>query len=254
MDAAAREALDAVDVRQPARILPMLARGLAAARDARAAVSALVGATPERRPRPSSCSTTRFGSTSRRSLHASGVHVEALATSETVMPGGDVSVSVRAFVPDGTEARGGAPDPRRAAWLDADARSPRRRSSRAAASCRGSCANSRRGRPPSRPRPPTDARLTQPYWLEAAPKGDVFVWRDDAPKHMPVGPPVATGHTTLTIAGTPIDVAVPVQFRIVDPVRGELRRPLAVVPALAVQVTPGLDVVALSAARRPRGR
>ncbi len=41
MDAAAREALDSVDVRAPARVLPILARGLKAARDARTAVAAL---------------------------------------------------------------------------------------------------------------------------------------------------------------------------------------------------------------------
>ena len=34
-------------------------------------------------------------------LHASGVHVEALATAETIVPGGQASVSVRAFVPEG---------------------------------------------------------------------------------------------------------------------------------------------------------
>jgi len=251
MDAAAREALAQVDVRQPTRILPTLARGLAAARDARAAVSGIAGATADAKAEAVFLLDHEIRQYEQAMVHASGVHVEALATSETVVPGGDVSVSVRAFVPEGTGVvvgplTLGLPN----GWTQTPlAEAPQFQG-------RGFMARFLREQPTQqasfKATAATDARLSQPYWLEEAPKGDVFVWRDDAPKHMPVGPPVATGHTTLTIAGVPIIVTVPAQFRIVDPVRGELRRPLAVVPALAVQITPGLDVVALSAASTPR--
>ncbi len=184
-------------------------------------------------------------------LHASGMHVEALATSETVVPGGQVSVSVRAFVPEGTEASLGPLTldiPR--GWTQAPlAEAPQFQG-------RGFMARFLREQPTRQASftvtASDAATLSQPYWLEEPPRGDVFVWKTDAPRHMPFGPPVATGRTQVTVAGVPIDVTVPVQFRIVDPVRGELRRPLAVVPALAVQVSPGLDVVALSSATAPR--
>jgi len=91
-------------------------------------------------------------------------------------------------------------------------------------------------------RPPTPAET----------RGDVYVWRPGGPAHVPFAPPIATGRARLTLAGAEVTVVVPVQFRIIDPVRGELRRPLEVVPALSVHVTPGMDVVALSRIRDPR--
>ena len=107
-----------------------------------------------------------------------------------------------------------------------------------------------------------DAPVTQPYWLEPAPggrpptaaeaRGDVFVWKAGGPAHVPFAPPVATGRARLTLAGAEVSVAVPVQFRIIDPVRGELRRAFEVVPALSVHVTPGMDVVSLDRAGEPR--
>jgi LmbE family N-acetylglucosaminyl deacetylase len=252
MAASATEALARVDVRQPTAILPVLARGLMAAREARAAVASLQA--PEAaRAEAAFLLDQEIRQWEDALVHASGVHVDALATSETITPGGQVSVSVRAFVP-------AAPDPSAtvapptlvlpAGWTQAPlAEAPQfpgrgfmsrflREQSSAQASFAVTAA--------------ADARITQPYWLESAPKGDVFTWPADAPRHLPFAPPVVSGRTTLTVAGTTVDVTVPVQFRLVDPVRGELRRNVDVVPALSVQVTPSLDVVALSATGAPR--
>lgn len=251
MDAAAREALETVDVREPARILPVLARGLTAARAARGAVAGLT-ASPDAKADAQFLLDQEIHQYEDAILHASGVFVEALATSETVVPGGQVSVSVRAFAPAGaTGVTVGDPSLELpGGWRQEPlAEAPQ-------FSGRGFMARFLREEPTRQASfavtAADEARPTQPYWLEEPPKGDVFVWKDDAPKHLPFGPPVAAGRLTLTIAGAAVDVRVPVQFRVVDPVRGELRRPLAVVPALAVQVSPGLDVVALTAASAPR--
>ena len=103
-------------------------------------------------------------------LHASGVHVEALATSETIVPGGEVSISVRAFVPDGTDVAVGPLTPRPAAgWTQAPlAEAPQFQG-------RGFMARFLREQPTQQASftvtAATDARLSQPYWLEEPAEG-----------------------------------------------------------------------------------
>ena len=260
MDAAAREALDQLDVRQPSRILPTLAKGLRAARAARGALPTM--AVPaEAKAEAAFLLDHEIADYEAALLHASGVHVEALATAETIVPGGQASIGVRVFVPDGVAVTVAAPTlilP--AGWTQAPlAEAPQ-------FSGRGFMARFIREQPTQHSSfavtAAADAAVSQPYWLEPPPpgrtpsdaevRGDVFVWKDGGPAHVPFGPPVATGHTTLSFGGVTVDVAVPVQFRIIDPVRGELRRPFEVVPALSVHVTPGMDVVALDEGRQPR--
>ena len=260
MDAASRAALDDVDVRRPARIVPTLARGLAAAREARAAVAS-VAASAEAKAEAVFLLDHEIRQYEQAMLHASGVYVEALATTETVVPGGQVSVSVRAFLPESSGATIGTLAlelPR--GWTQTPlAEAPQ-------FTGRGFMARFLREQPSQQASftvtAPADAAVTQPYWLEPAPggrtasaaesRGDVFVWKDGGPMHVPFGPPVATGRAQVTLAGATIDLVVPVQFRIIDPVRGELRRALEVVPALSVHVAPGMDVVALDRMRAPR--
>ena len=261
MDVAAREALDSVDVRVPARILPVLARGLKAAREARTAVASLT-ASADARADATFLLDQEIRQFEDAMLHASGVHVEALVTSETIVPGGQASVSVRAFVPDddATVAVG-------ALTLDL----PRGWSQTPLAEApqfggRGFMARFLREQPTQHASfavtAAADTPVTQPYWLEPASggrqataaeaRGDVYIWRAGGPAHVPFAPAVATGRAQLTLAGVEVSVAVPVQFRVIDPVRGELRRAFEVVPALSVHVTPGMDVVSLDRAGEPR--
>ena len=250
MDVAAREALEQVDVRQPARIVPTLVRGLQAARAARRAVQGDSGnddATAE----AAFLLDHEIAQYEDALLHASGVYVEALSTSETIVPGAQASVSVRVFTPDGVDVAAGTPSltvP--AGWtMTPLAEAPQ-------FTGRGFMARFIREQPTQQASfsvtAASDAVTTQPYWLAHPPKGDVFTWPAGEPRHRPFGPPVATGQVRLTFGDESVAVAVPVQFRIIDPVRGELRRNFEVVPALSVQVTPELDVVALSKARDRR--
>ena len=250
MAEAARESLDDVDVRRPSAILPVLARGLTAAREAHAAVAGLT-APDAAKAEARFLLDHEIRQYEDAIVHASGIHVEALVTSETIVPGGTVSGSTRVFVPEGLAASATlAPPALPANWTSTPLpEAP-------PFSGRGFMARFLREQPTQQISytltAAADAALTQPYWLEASPKGDVFTWAQGGPRHTPFGPPVATSAVDLTIAGTPVRVTVPLQFRFIDPVRGELRRPLAVVPALAVQVSPGLDVVALSKAAAPQ--
>ncbi len=250
MDAAAREALETLDVRSPRAILPALARGLAAARAARRAV-ANASASADAMAEAAFLLDREIADYEAAVLHASGVHLEALATSETVTPGGQISISVRGFVPEGADVVLAKPT---LAVPDGWTQSPLAEAPQF--SGRGFMSRFLREQPTLQSSfvvtASGDARVSQPYWLEQPAAGDVFTWPADAPRHLPFGPPIATGRALLEVAGEAIALTVPVQHRIIDPVRGELRRELAVVPALSVQVTPSLDVVALEQSRTPR--
>lgn len=248
MDDAARAALDDLDVRDPSAIVDTLARGLTAARSARGSLATLQG-DADAKAEADFLLAQKVRQFEEALVHASGVTFDAVAQAETLVPGGTTTVSVRAFVPEGSALTVGSLNvfaPRRGvghAWTIADAEAPTP--------------------PPGnmyarffREQPsvvvhktvtaPADARPTQPYWLEQRDPGDVFTWADHGPKSVPLGPPLLEGVLTLTVGGVPVDVHTPVQYRMVDPVRGELRRPLAIVPALSVAITPGLEIVKLS--------
>ena len=90
-----------------------------------------------------------------------------------------------------------------------------------------------------------NAPLTQPYHLQQPRQGDMYRWSEGAPKGLPFDPPLLRATVTLDIAGTAIDVVRPVEFRYADPVRGELRRDVNVVPLVAVGLDSKLLVVPL---------
>ena len=93
---------------------------------------------------------------------------------------------------------------------------------------------------------PAGAAPTQPYYLREKRTDDVYRWADDDPKGLPFAPPLLVAEVTLDIGGVEVVVSRPAQFRVGDSVRGELRRDVDVVPAVAV----GLDSSTLD---RPAG-
>lgn len=83
---------------------------------------------------------------------------------------------------------------------------------------------------------------TGPWWLERPRKGDVF---QITPPGKSVAPPMLTGEdrlaenratVSLTVAGTPVTAVTTIVNRTVDPATGEVRRPLAAAPAIAVSL------------------
>ena len=87
---------------------------------------------------------------------------------------------------------------------------------------------------------PAEQPYSQPYWLERPRQGDTYAVEDRELAGAAENPPVLSARFRLRLESTEFELTRPVAFRWVDRVRGELRRPLAVVPPVAVQVAPGL--------------
>lgn len=82
---------------------------------------------------------------------------------------------------------------------------------------------------------PKDAALSQPFWLEK-PKEDAAYTVDRSDLRIrPESPPWAVPFD-LEIEGQPITVLRNVSYRYVDPVEGELTRPIVIAPSVAVNL------------------
>ncbi len=93
---------------------------------------------------------------------------------------------------------------------------------------------------------PSDARPTQPYWMESERNGFLYVWNADQNQTLPFQPPLVSADVKVEINGTEITLNQPVQYRFADDIRGEIRRDLNVVPALSVSLDQKLLVAAQS--------
>lgn len=80
----------------------------------------------------------------------------------------------------------------------------------------------------------TDQPYTQPYWLRKAPTGESYSIPDEKLVGMPENPPVLEARFEMEIGGAAITLRRPVQNRFVDRARGELVRPLAIVPPVSI--------------------
>ena len=166
---------------------------------------------------------------------ATGVRVEALADAETVTPGDTFNVTVRAFLPDIKLAR----------YRGFQLRAP--------AGWRVEQQEAFSPGPPDAPTAtfrvtvPADAPPTQPYWLQRPRKGDMYEWTKDDPQTLPFAPALINAEATFDTGGTLLVITQPVEYRTLDPARGELRRALNVVPALSVELSPSLLIIPTSA-------
>lgn len=82
---------------------------------------------------------------------------------------------------------------------------------------------------------PADARPSQPYWLQAAQQGNLYAVPDLQLRGTPDSEPLLRVRFHLRLNGVPVAVERAVVHRYVDPVRGELWRPLLVAPAVSVE-------------------
>ncbi|HVE58722.1 MAG TPA: NEW3 domain-containing protein, partial [Pyrinomonadaceae bacterium] len=90
----------------------------------------------------------------------------------------------------------------------------------------------------------SDARPTQPYWMESERNGYLYVWNPDKDQTLPFQPPLVSAEVKIEINGTEITLDQPVEYRFADDIRGEVRRDLNVVPALSVSLDQKLLVAA----------
>ena len=241
IDAAAKKALADYTALQPARIIPTLADGLRATRAARAAAKSST-ATADARADADFLLSFKEQEFVDALVRAAGVVVDPLADQETVVPGGTLAVTARIFLPEGSQVR--------IASAAITAPSGWRTEPDAQAAPEGA-GFGRRETPTRAARyrvtVPANAPLTQPYYLKDTRTGDVYHWSDGDPKGLPFAPPLLNANVALNIGGVDLAVIKPVQFRYADPIRGELRRDINVVPPVAVGLDTRLLVVPLGA-------
>lgn len=84
---------------------------------------------------------------------------------------------------------------------------------------------------------PASQPLSQPYWLEHPRHGDAYEVKNQRLIGLPENPPVLAARFRVIAAGQTLELERPVRYRYVDPVLGELRRPLAIVPPAAVNLS-----------------
>jgi LmbE family N-acetylglucosaminyl deacetylase len=236
--AAAVAARDGLDVRTPGRVVPEIARGLRALRQALVELEG-VAASPAARDEARFLLETKERDFVDALTRSVGLHVEALADQETLAAGESAAVTVQAFVADRERVALGAPELRARGGFDiapAPTPSPTPLTRR------------RRTDAPDlatafRITAEADASPTVPYWLERPRNGDAYQWPNDDRRSLPFGPPALEASVPAEVAGVPIVVRVPVRHRLADPVRGELRRHLDVVPMLSVSLADDLVIV-----------
>ncbi len=81
---------------------------------------------------------------------------------------------------------------------------------------------------------PVDQPYTQPYWLAEPKDGNLYSVKDQRLIGLAENPPALEAHFTAKIAGVEISLTRPVENRYTDQVYGDLIRPLAVEPPVAV--------------------
>ncbi len=90
---------------------------------------------------------------------------------------------------------------------------------------------------------PGDARLSQPYYLRRPLQGGMYDWSDTEPRVRGelFEPPLIVATALVSVdGGLPIRVSREATYRYTDQAVGEVRRPIVVVPAVGVYLTPGV--------------
>ncbi len=84
-----------------------------------------------------------------------------------------------------------------------------------------------------------DEPVTQPYWLRLRPAGAMYRVTDQKLIGLPESPPALRARFALEIHGQQLEFERPVQHRYINLARGELTRPLEVVPPVALELPSG---------------
>jgi hypothetical protein len=181
---AAVAARDGLDVRTPGRVVPEIARGLQALREALVELSG-VAASPEARDEARFLLETKERDFMEALARSVGLQVDALADQETLAPGESATVTVQAFVADRDRVELGTPELRSRGGftiVKAEAPSPTPLTRR------------RRTEAPDlatafRVTAEADAPPTVPYWLERPRNGNAYDWPKDDRRSLAFGPP-----------------------------------------------------------------
>ena len=235
LEVLAESALESYEPLRPASVLSDLSQALVLARRLRNLATS---------PDAVRLLDEKVAGLSRSMVLAAGVTVDALAGSETVIPGGELQVAVRVFAPENgsvgidrvaLESPGGW----RSGQVQADG-------------LENEVRQRRRERATSQTIfevvVPADAKPSEPYWLARPHDGFTHDWSAAGPAaNEPFGAPLLMARVDLRIAGEPVAVTREVMYRFADPVRGEVRRRIDVVPRVSVRAANGLVIIPASA-------
>lgn len=171
---------------------------------------------------------------------AAGLRIDALADTETIEPGGTLRVAVRAYDPALSEVTiGQAVLQTPSDWNVVEASAERLGNE-----------TERRADAPTLERYfdvilPLDAERTSPYWLTQPTRGFMYDWSEaGAASNLPFAAEPLRARVSVSIGGQTFDIEREVEHRVLDRVRGELRRRVDVVPAISVAPARDLIVVA----------
>jgi LmbE family N-acetylglucosaminyl deacetylase len=238
IDSAAASALREYRPLDPGGIVAPLAAGLTATRRARASLRDLMA------PAAASADADFLLAVKERDfgeavVRAAGVNVDPLSDEETIAPGGTLHVDVRTFIESGA-----------ASVVSTMLHVPATWTMTRGGQSRQSGGQFARETPTQIDRytvtVPAGADPTQPYYLAQPRTGDQYQWPAAGPVIVPFAEPLLVADVTLQIAGVPVTVSRPVQYRVGDRIRGELRRDINVVPAIAVGLDSPLMIVPTS--------
>jgi len=97
---------------------------------------------------------------------------------------------------------------------------------------------------------PADAPLSQPYFLARPMIGALYDWSSvpDDLRGEPLQPPLLFVRLATVIGGVPVTLRREVVYRYSDEALGEMRRPLVVVPAVGVELSPADMIWPIAAA------
>lgn len=178
---------------------------------------------------------------------AAGVSIDALADTETVVPGSTFQVAVRKYVPEGFDIQMVGNAITVTPGLDISDTNEE------------VLANERAYRRRDIPdvqfmfnvEVPADAKITQPYWLDMPRNDFMYDWSQaDFVQTQPFGKPLVSVLAAFEIDGHKFAVEKEVQYRFVDRVRGEIRRRIDVVPLVSVEPATELVIVPMSSNER----
>jgi LmbE family N-acetylglucosaminyl deacetylase len=220
------------------KILPLLAQGWKAAYDAEWST---------RNPQTKFFLQREQDEFSQAIRLAAGIQIEALADKETVVPGEDFLATVKVFFPNADNIKVKEITlTKPSGWQVSKTEAPKDANQNA---FRREVGNENAF---FNVKVPADVQPTEPYWLESERDGYLYVWKKDENQTLPFQPPLVSADVKIDLGGTEITLNQHVQYRFADDIRGEVRRDLAVVPALSVSLDQKLLVVPQSAKAQAR--
>ena len=227
----AAQALDQFDPQEPSKIIPVLVEGHTAAYDAEWSV---------RSPGPKAFMAEKEREFLAALRLAAGVQLDAISDRETVVAGETFTVATRVFYPANETVKViGVTLKTPEGWSVAptEQTQPQNQFRREVANFGAAFSV----------KVAADTPPTQPYWLEQPRTGDLFNWENGPEGTLPLQSPEAVAEVKVSVGGKDLTLTQPVEFRFADDIRGEIRRPIVVVPLATVSLDQDLLVIARGA-------